>query len=143
MKKKKKDPFPKFIKEFSETYCERLRQSHSWKDDFLEQYGFVWTRWNCDKSAKIINDELLEYLRQKEIIDRDGIFYVKVKGDKIRILCRSKENLDMWHKILFLRLCPATKILVTEIGSLSFEIELTDIEKRILNENSVSSGIRA
>lgn len=142
-KKQRKETFPKFIEKFKETYCHEIMSSEHWRDEFLGLYGFVWVRWNNDWDAGDIYKDLINYINLKESVDRDGILFVKVKDDKIRILCRSKENLDMWQKILFMRLSPTSKILVTDAGNLSFELELTDIEKRILNENPSTDGLRA
>lgn len=144
MKKKiRKEPFSKFIEAFKEKYCLEVMASEHWRDEFLGLYGFVWVRWNNDWTAEMIFKDLINYINLKESVDRDGVLFVKVKEDKIRILCRSKENLDMWQKILFMRLSPTSKILVTDAGNLSFELELSDIEKRILNENTSTNGLRA
>jgi len=140
-KKNTKELFNKFIEKFKEDHCQELLNCEYWRDEFLNVYGYVWVRWYADWSVKAILKDLTNYITMRESIDRDGVLFIKVKDDKIRILCRSKENLDMWQKVLFLRLSPTSKILVTDAGNLSFDLELTDIEKRILNENTKAVGL--
>ncbi len=142
MKKSKKEPFQKFIVDFKNKYCSGLEKSDYWKKDFLESYGFVWVRWYENKKDEDIISDLLDHLRSKELADRDGIFYIKMKGEAIRITCKSKENLAMWQKILFLRMSPSSNVLVTEAGNLTFDIELTDIERKIINEDFKTKGLR-
>ena len=140
-KKKKRTPFIQFASDFEQKYCAGLKESEHWKDDFLSQYGFVWARWNIDASPEKILEELASYLQQKESFSRDGVFYVKAKGDRIRILCKSQENFEVWQKILFMRLAPTTKMVVSDVGNVSFDLELTDIERKIINEGSKASRV--
>jgi hypothetical protein len=138
IKKKQKESWREFLTEFTPKIA-HLRDFDSWKDDFLANYGYVWTRWYQGVPGSEILKDLTAHLLDKENRNRHGTIVVKLEEDRIKLCLKGDPYKKAWQKVILGRFWDRDNVVITKGLNITLELTLTDEEKRIIKDEDITT----